>query len=442
MRRAALLAAVIASAGLAVLVIVGAGTSSGYRFQAVFDTAQGMVAGQDVEVAGAKVGTVVAIHLTPDLKARMEFQIDSRFGPFHRDASCRILPKGLISENYVECDPGNSAAPPLGREIGGLPTVPVTQTTEPVTLQDLLNIFSYPSSARLSLMLGELGIATAGEGENINAILRRANPALTQARQVLSIIDAQSQQVAAAVGQTDQVIAQLAVRNGQVRSFVDNAATVAETTAAHRTALGEGVRRLPALLESVRSSFGALNDFSVSATPLLTDLRASAPGLTTLTSALPRFVSAAGPAIRTLGTAAAQGTVAAHTAAPVVSDLESFTSRAGPTAKLLDQLLISLRDRGAIEGVLNFVYGLAAAGGSYDSLAHMATIDLLFPPCLASQSYPGCDANFHRPAAAQASIPAATQSKRSTVRAPSAPKPPAQPPATSSLQGLLSYLLK
>jgi phospholipid/cholesterol/gamma-HCH transport system substrate-binding protein len=409
MRRAVLLGALIASvaAGIAVF---GPGASSGYRFDAVFDTAQGMVAGQVVEIAGARVGTVLAVHLTSDLKARMELQIDSRFAPFHADASCRILPQGLISEDYVECSPGKAAAGPLRTGAGGLPTIPVTRTTEPVSLQDLLNIFTAPTSERLQLMLNELGIATAGEGENINAILRRANPALAQARQVLSIIDAQRQQIGTAVSQTDEVIAQLAVRNRQVRSFVDNASVVAQRTAAHRAGLGESVGRLPALLASMRSSFGALNDFSSSAPPLLADLRAAAPGLTTLTSELPSFISAAAPAIPALGSAAAQGTRTARTAGPVVSALGRFTSRADPTAHLLDQLLVSLRNTGAIEGLQNFLYSLATVGASYDSGGHLATLELVVPPCIADQAYPGCDANFHRPPAGSAVSPAASPS--------------------------------
>src|SRR5207302_464240 len=173
--------------------VVRSGTSSGYRFDVVFDTAHGMVAGQVVKVAGAPVGTIVAVHLTHDFKARMELQIDSRFAPLRDDATCRILPEGLISEDYVECDPGRAAAA-LEKGAGGLPTVPVTRTAAPVSLQDLLNIFTLPTGDRLRLMLNELGIATAGQGDNINAVLRRANPALAQARRVLSIVDAQRRQ--------------------------------------------------------------------------------------------------------------------------------------------------------------------------------------------------------------------------------------------------------
>jgi virulence factor Mce-like protein len=458
MRRALTIGALIACSGLA-LVVLRAGTGGDYRVDAVFDTADGIVPGQVVKIAGTKVGSVHAVRLTSGLKARIELQVDRRFAPFHADASCHILPESLISENYVECDPGTTGAPLEGAGAGGVPTVPITRTTEPVGLQDVLDIFALPTSDRLRVMFNELGIATAGEGGDINAILRRANPALGQARRVLTIVAAQRLQVATAVGQTDQVVAELAGRNRQVRSFVDNAAAVLQTTALHRASLGEGVRRLPALLASTRSSFRALNALAVSAPPLLADLRASAPALTTLTSTLPAFVSAATPATRALGSAAAEGIPAARAARPVVADLATFTSLARPTSKLLDQLLVSLRDRGAIESLLKFAYSLSTVGGSYDSLAHLATIAFVIPPCISDQSYPGCDANFHRPPVAARDsngaparrAPAPAGQPRGVQRLPLGPAaqpgasalpPTPRSPIPSSLTALLDYLLK
>ena len=64
----------------------------------------------------------------------------------------------------------------------GLPTVPLQRTTVPVSLQDVLDIFSLPVDERLSVLINELGIGTAGRGTDINAILRRANPALDAGR--------------------------------------------------------------------------------------------------------------------------------------------------------------------------------------------------------------------------------------------------------------------
>ena len=205
--------------------MVGCGGDGGdrYKVAVTFDTAKGVVPGQLVKVAGVRAGKIADVDLAPGNKARMELEVDSKFAPFRADASCRILPEGLISENYVECDTGSPAKPELGADKAGTPVVPVEQTTAPVSLQDVLNTFDMPTDQRLRMLLNELGIGTAGRGGDINAILRRANPSLTQARQVLRTLSDQRREIADAVGQTDAVLARLGDDSESVRSFVARA---------------------------------------------------------------------------------------------------------------------------------------------------------------------------------------------------------------------------
>src|SRR4051794_32337570 len=84
--------AVILGAATAMLAVVGgrheASGSSDYRVDAIFDTAKGIIPGQVVKVAGARVGTIVDVKLTPDFKARIQLKLDGRFAPFRTDASC------------------------------------------------------------------------------------------------------------------------------------------------------------------------------------------------------------------------------------------------------------------------------------------------------------------------------------------------------------------
>src|SRR6202030_1613041 len=195
--------------------------------------------------------------------------IDKKFAPFRSDASCTILPEGLISENFVECKPGQAKAPLAAAAGGTTPTVPLAHTTVPFSLQDVLNVLSLPTDERLSVLISQLGIGTAGQGQNINAILRRANPALQQSQRVLRIVDDQRAQLATAVGQTAQVLASLARRSNNLREFVDSAAATA--------------------------------------TPLLSELRTAAPELNRVTTTLPAFATAGIPALKTLSAAAAAG---------------------------------------------------------------------------------------------------------------------------------------
>lgn len=368
-----------------------------YRVAAIFDTAKGMVAGQQVKVAGAVVGSVRRVELVAGPKARLVMEVDERFGPFRLDATCAILPEGLISENFVECDPGSPRRPELAVD-DGLPTVAVERTTVPTALQDVINVFSLPVDQRLRVIIDELGVATAGRGEDLNALLRRTNPALTQARRVLAIVDGQRDSIAGAVAETDRVLAELADQHEDVRGFVSNGAAFVETTAVKREQLAETVRRLPALLVATRRGLGELDRTMTQTTPLLGDLRVAAPSLRELTVTLPAFARAGAPALRELSSVSETARSALASARGPVADLRVAAQRSGPFSGHLETLLSSTRDQGGIEGLLRVAYSLAASFSAYDDASHIVGLAVsVLPQCLADATAPGCSSKYDVP---------------------------------------------
>lgn len=388
---------VLVGGAVAAAVVWRSSDEARFRVAATFDTAKGMVPGQQVKVAGAVVGKVDAVSLVPGPKARIVMSVAPRFAPFRSDASCRLLPEGLISENFVECHPGSRDRPALTHD-GGLPTVPLANTSVPTSLQDVINVFSLPTDQRLRVIVHELGVATAGRGEDLNRLLRRTNPALTQARRMLSIIGAQRVEIARAVGQTDRVLAALAERRRDVRTFVDRAGATLRTTAQHRAALGESVRRLPALLGALRPGLRSLEGAMAQGTPLLDDLRAAGPGLDELTRVVPPFVRAGVPALRSVASAADTGRPAVRKARRVVAHLKRASERAEPFAGRLRDLLLSTRDQGGIESIMRFFYGQAASTGAYDGISHFYSVFAnVLPQCLGRSNAPGCDSRYIAP---------------------------------------------
>lgn len=401
MRRRAVSIAAIGAIAIAVAIAIGSSSGGRYQVAAIFDTAKGMVAGQQVKIAGAVVGRVDSVHLAPGPKARIVMSIDHRFASFRADATCSILPEGLISENFVECSPGHAAAR-LAAAADGVPTVPLGQTTIPYSLQDVLGVLSLPTDQRLSLLVSQLGIGTAGEGGNLNALLRRANPALQASQRVFEIVDAQRDELASAVAQTDQVIGSLARRSSQVRAFVDEAANVAQTTAQHRDALGQAIQRLPGMLAAVRPGLESLDRAARNATPLLAELRRSAPELARLNTTLPTFARAGIPALQTLASAAARGRSAVHDAIPVVTRLNAVTGPLKTLGTGLDQLLVSTRDEGGFDGALKMIFAIATATSLEDASSHtFAAFANVEPQCIAAQlatlSLAGCSHKYDQP---------------------------------------------
>jgi virulence factor Mce-like protein len=373
------------------------GGGATYTVAATFDTADGIVGGSQVKIAGAVVGRVQRVDLVPGPKARIVMAIDRRFEPFRSDASCKILPEGLVSENYVECSPGTSS-PPLLRGSDREPTVPVSQTTIPVSLQQFLNVFSASTDERMRVMLDELGIATAGRGADINAILRRSNPALVQAQRVLSILDRQRGELSAGIAQTNQVLQALAMHDQSVRQFVDRAASASGATAAHPDALAQSFKRFPPMLEALRPTLLALDRAAVTGTPVLQSLRQAAPELTHLTYVQPAFFSAGERALPNLARISREGLSSERASTPFVRDLRAAAAGNVPFSKTMNSFLISARNGGGIEGFLRSWYGAAATTAAYDQVSHFQTLFYSqFPSCYQNPPGAGCDGRYTAP---------------------------------------------
>src|ERR1700704_1791335 len=87
----------LAVVGSVVLGIAASGGGSGYEVRAIFDNVASAVPGEDVKVAGAKVGVIESMDVTPDKRAAVVLRIDdARFTPFRADATCTVRPQSLI----------------------------------------------------------------------------------------------------------------------------------------------------------------------------------------------------------------------------------------------------------------------------------------------------------------------------------------------------------
>jgi ABC-type transporter Mla subunit MlaD len=424
MRRLAALAvaAVVAICVAAAMASSGASTSTTARFDVIFDDAHGLVAGQLVKIAGARAGSITGVRLTPGFKARIEATVQARFMPFHRDATCTIRPEGLIAENYLECDPGTRGSPPLKAAHGYPPTVPVTHTTEPVGLLDLFNTFNLPTRERLTVLINELGIATAGRGQDINQILLRANPTLSVARQTIDILLRQQTQLKTVLDSTASLAGEAAAHTGALQRFLTRAASLSSLTAAHRGPLGESLHRLPGLLSATRPALTQLDAVATGGTPLLDQLRRSAPFLDQASHDLKPFVAAAVPALHRLSGALKTSVPALRQSLPLTRTIAAYAHRSLPSTELAAKLYKNLQRHGFVENFLSVVYYVAASLARFDSTSHMLPLLLVGPNdgrCgrYATKPVSGCSAHYGK-------------------------EPAYHPEQDQALQSLASYLLK
>jgi ABC-type transporter Mla subunit MlaD len=401
MRRMIALALSLAAAAALAALAFGSSAqgSSTARFDVIFDDARGLIAGQLIKIAGAKAGTIENVVVTPDFKARVEGTVDSRFMPFHQDAACTIRPEGLIAENYVDCDPGTAGSPPLQATGGHPPTVPVTHTTEPVSLLDLFNIFNLPTRQRFMVIVDELGIGTAARGSDFNQILRRANPALALARQAISILSRQSAQLATIVDATSQIAREGASHTVNVQNFLDRAAALTTLTAAHGGNLALTINRLPALLSAAQPALTQLDTVARDGTPLLAQIHAAVPSLNRVAGDLGPFVAAAKPGLAKLSTALRRAIPAIRDTTPLIRTLRSYTTRSLPGTLLFARLASNLQQHGFVENFLSVAYYIGASLARFDTTSHMLSILLVGAQnglcgAYATKPMTGCSAHY------------------------------------------------
>lgn len=401
-RRLLVVAAAVLVAGGGVLLLAGGGEGKErYRVDVVFDHARGLIPGQLVQIAGGRVGEIEAVSVTADFKARLSLSVDARFAPFREDARCTIRPQGLIAENYVECFPGTPDAAALRAQGEHPPTVPVERTTQPVNLTDLFEIWNVPTRDRLGVLVSELGISTAARGEDLNALLRRANPALEKARRVLGVLERQRDELGATIDSTSAALAELRPYRGELRALAGRAGSVLSRTGRRSADIALATGRLPGLLRAAQPALERLDAVAEAGVPLLAQVHRAAPTILALTQDGPALAAAARPALAKLGPVLDRGTGIARTALPLSRALRVYAKQSLPSARIVGRLLPDLDDNGFPDNLVRFLYYATLATARFDSTSHIlpAHIDTTQCANYATTPVAGCSANYNTQAA-------------------------------------------
>jgi phospholipid/cholesterol/gamma-HCH transport system substrate-binding protein len=139
----------LVAAGFLVYAIAHSGrsTASGYELYAKFDHIDGLAVGNDVRVAGVKVGSVVSTALDPtSFQAMVGFTVADNV-KLPKDSSAVITSESLLGGKYLALSPGGDDAV---LQPGG--TITITQGS--INIEELLGKFIFSAS----------NLATAGKG--------------------------------------------------------------------------------------------------------------------------------------------------------------------------------------------------------------------------------------------------------------------------------------
>ena len=296
--RVAAAGALIGAVVLVALILFGGGSS--YTLRADFQDVGGLVAGDEVLIGPANVGSVNSIGLTPDGRAEVTMGLDSDASPVPQGTVARIYENSLsgIASKYVVLEPGTG--PPIlsGGVIGE------DHTYSPVNLDQLFDTFDPRTRAGLSGLIRGEAAAIQGKGHAANRTLEYLAPGLASTSDVTAELTRDEPAFDGLIVQGAQALQALASRSRELTALVANTNATTATIAGQSQALDQALVLLPGTLNHTTSTFA---------------------GLRTTLDALDPLVAASKPAVRQL--------------APFAASLGSFIDVAIPTIAALDNLI-------------------------------------------------------------------------------------------------------
>src|SRR3954453_16408386 len=414
MRRIVATAALLATIALVFFAQGSGGSGGSYEVRGIFDNGAFLVNGEDVRIAGAKVGSVASVDVTmpgdwanrdesaDPGKAVVVMDItDSGFQDFRQDASCTIRPASLLGEKYVDCQPTQPHSPetepppalkviPSGQPGTGEHFLPLQNNGKEVDIDLVNNIMREPFADRFRLILNDLGASLAARGKDLEAIVKRADPALRETDRVLRQLAQQNHELAKLASDSDRVLAPLARERAKVAGFIRNANTAGEATAERSADLEAGFEKFPAALQALRRQMVQLKNFADQASPTFADFAEAGPNIPRSTEALGPFAQAATPALTSLGEAAQKSAEPIVKSDPTLVKIRNLARKAPPAARGLSELLSSLRKTGGNEDLMKLLYFSTGGINGFDKYGHFLRANLqVTPSCTTLNPLPG-----------------------------------------------------
>jgi virulence factor Mce-like protein len=171
---------------LTVLVVIVAvylayNANSGLPFVATYDLnaevpdASGLIASDAVLIGGSRVGYISDITAAPPTSGQtgavLHLKLDKSIEPLPDDSTDLVRPVSPLGLKYLEITRGHSV-----RTFAPGATIPLSQTSLPVELDDIFKMFNAPTRAASKSNLDEFGNGFAGRGADLNDALHNVRP--------------------------------------------------------------------------------------------------------------------------------------------------------------------------------------------------------------------------------------------------------------------------
>ena len=247
-----------------------------FQFHAVFQTSNNLRLDSPVRIAGVNVGEVVGVERKEgtDL-VEVTMEVEEQGLPIHEDANLKIRSRIFLEGNFfVELSPGT----PSADKVDDGDTIPVTQTSTPVQLDQLLTALQTNDREALQDLLKGLGgglmskpsaqedadqdkdVKGETTAKSLNDSITFAPDALKGSADVNeALLGTEPRDLSKLIAGLEKVATALSTNEEQLKSLITNFNRFFAVFAAEQNSLTEAVELLGPTLENANASLVSLN---------------------------------------------------------------------------------------------------------------------------------------------------------------------------------------
>ena len=221
------------------------------RYAATFSDVTGLLTGNDIRIAGVRVGSVEEIELQGENLARVEFTLEED-RQIPESAIARLRYRNLVGERYIAITEGPGSAEPL--EEGA--TLPLAQTRNALDLTVLFNgfrpLFQALDPETTNQVAFELVQTLQGEGGTVESLVGRT-------ASLTNTLADRDEVIGRVIENMTKVLATVDDRGGELSELIIQLRRLATGFAEDRQAIGE--------------SLAGISELTSATASLLTDIR-------------------------------------------------------------------------------------------------------------------------------------------------------------------------
>ncbi|GAA4201017.1 MCE family protein [Actinocatenispora rupis] len=247
------------------------GWLGGTRYKAQFTDVTGLLQGDDIRIAGVKVGQVKDIELVHGKTAQVSFTLDDTI-TVPKSVRAKIRYRNLIGQRYVELTEGSGD----GGEMRPGDVIPVSHTEPALDLTVLFNgfqpLFAGLSPKDVNKFAYEIIQVLQGEGGTVNDLLARTasltntladrdkviGRVIDNLNQVLATLNARGTKLSDTIGSLQDFVSGLAadrrIIGDSIQSLGDLTGSTADLVQQGRPALREDIRQLRTLAGTLNAN--------------------------------------------------------------------------------------------------------------------------------------------------------------------------------------------